>query len=88
MLFYIGVKFEETIYRCGPAPEYSRDEWFYQKPNMGMPFPNLPYLIDEGVKLSETVAIMRYICAKWMPELLGKDPAVMGTVDMLQPLIQ
>ena len=77
MLFYIGVKFEETTYRCGPAPEYSRDEWFYQKPNMGMPFPNLPYLIDEGVKLSETAAIT--VC----PDLINERKVTVWCVGAL-----
>jgi glutathione S-transferase len=39
-----------------------------------MDFPNLPYLIDEDYKLTESMAIMKYIAAKWKPELLGANP--------------
>jgi glutathione S-transferase len=83
MLLYCGVEFTDKMYRAGPPPEYDRSEWLDEKFNLGMPFPNLPYLHDEDVKLSETAAIMKYIAGKWKPELLGKDPAVMAELEML-----
>ena len=45
--------------------------------------PNLPYLIDEEVKLTETVAIAKYICAKWKPELLMADPVHFSNAEMI-----
>ena len=48
-----------------------------------MTYPNLPYLFDEDVKLSETIGIMKYICKKWRPALLGRTPAEMGECEML-----
>jgi hypothetical protein len=40
-------------------------------------------LIDESVRVTETAAIMKYICAKWRPELLGADPVTLANVEML-----
>lgn len=49
-----------------------------------MEYPNLPYLFDEGVKLTETLAIMQYIAKKWKPELLGRNAAEVGRIHMLE----
>ena len=83
ILYFCGVKFEDKMYAYGPAPEFSRDDWFNEKFNLGLDHPNLPYLIDEGVKLTETVAIMKYICHKWKPELLGRNPVELGNIEMM-----
>ena len=52
-----------------------------------MPFPNLPYLIDGEVKLSETTSIMRYLCDQYRPEMLASTPAERGLVDMLLTIL-
>lgn len=39
-------------------------EWLADKPNLGLAFPNLPYLIDGDVKLTQSLAIMRYLARK------------------------
>lgn len=83
MLYYCGVEFTDKMYRAGPPPEYDRSDWLNEKFNLGLPLPNLPYLIDEDARLTETVAIMKYIAGKWKPELLGKDPTVMAELEML-----
>lgn len=75
LFHYAGVQFEDKQYAYGPAPDFSRDEWFDVKHKLGLEFPNLPYLLDEPtadghkIKLTETMAIMKYVCAKWAPEL-------------------
>ena len=63
-----GVKFEDHHYT---AP----DNWFKDdKLNLGLDFPNLPYLLDGEYNLTESNAIQRYIAKKWgKPELLGKN---------------
>jgi hypothetical protein len=83
ILYFCGVKFEDKMYAYGPAPEFSRDDWLNEKFNLGLDHPNLPYLIDEGVKLTETVAIMKYICHKWKPELVGRNPVELGNIEMM-----
>lgn len=37
-----------------------------------MVLPNLPYLEDGDIRISEHDAILRYIARKYKPELLGK----------------
>ena len=46
-------------------------EWLAYKAASDIPWCNLPYLIDGGVKMSQTLGILQYISAKWKPELLG-----------------
>ena len=83
LMVYSGVQFEEDVYEQGPAPEYSTHEWSDAKFTLGLDFPNLPYFIDGEVKITEDLPIMKYICNKWNPSLLGETPAEMGEVEML-----
>jgi len=64
---YLGVEFREKLYATGPAPDYDKSEWLDEKFNLGLDLPNLPYLIDGETKLTETAAILKYICKKWGP---------------------
>lgn len=68
LLSYSGVEFEDFTYTDG-------DKWFKDdKLNLGLDFPNLPYLFDGEYSLTESSAIQRYIINKWgNSELLGKN---------------
>ena len=83
LLLVADVDFEDKLYDVGPAPEFSRDSWLDVKFTLGLDYPNLPYMIDEDMKITETVAIMKYVCGKWKPELLGKNPAEMAVAEMM-----
>lgn len=83
MLEYIGIKFEDKEYSCGPAPDFDRSDWLKVKYTLGLDFPNLPYYIDGDVKLSQSVCIMRYIGMKHMPSLCGVTLEEKTRVDML-----
>lgn len=51
LLNYVGADWEEKVYTDPTA-------WFGgDKQSLGFDFPNLPYLIDGDLKLSETIAI-------------------------------
>lgn len=68
LLEYTGMNYEEK--------RYNRvDEWFGKdKLNISMDFPNLPYLIDGDLKLTESHAINLYIIRKsGKNELLGTN---------------
>ena len=57
------------------------------KDTLGLDFPTMPYFIDEDVKLTETLAIMKYICVKHKPAMLGKTIEEQGRVDMLADVL-
>jgi len=70
MLTYAGVEFEDVTYEQGDGPEFSREAWYSVKQTLGLPFPNLPYYLDDGVKITQSNSIIRYIAKK--NNLLGK----------------
>lgn len=83
LFYYLGVDFEDKQYPYGPAPEYSRDAWMNEKFTLGIEMPNLPYLIDDEIRMSESVAIMKYICMKWNADLVNPDPVTFARTEML-----
>ena len=83
MFKYLNVPFEDKKYAFGPAPEFSKDEWFSVKFEKGLDFPNLPYLIDGANRMTETMAIMKYIAKKYDPSLLGESAGEFAYLEML-----
>ena len=85
MFYQLGVHFSDVTYDTGDAPDYDKSSWLDVKQTLGLEYPNLPYLIDEnnGVKLTETVAIMQYIAKKYRPSLCGTSAAEVGRISML-----
>ncbi|XP_015925733.2 glutathione S-transferase class-mu 26 kDa isozyme 47-like [Parasteatoda tepidariorum] len=64
LLYYKNVDFEDfRIPRDGTT-------WEGIKYNLGLDFPNLPYYIDENVKLTQSTTILRYLATKY--DLAGK----------------
>lgn len=63
LLHYKNVKFEDKRY-------LSYDSWQNDKFQLNLDFPNLPYYIDDNVKLTQSTAILRYLARKH--ELDGK----------------
>ncbi len=57
--------------------------WLMKKHYLGLDFPNLPYIIDGDVRMSESKSIMAYFCRKHRPELLGRDAAETALADMI-----
>eukprot|EP00475_Leptophrys_vorax_P036699 TRINITY_DN6245_c0_g1_i1.p1 TRINITY_DN6245_c0_g1~~TRINITY_DN6245_c0_g1_i1.p1 ORF type:complete len:233 (+),score=62.13 TRINITY_DN6245_c0_g1_i1:6-704(+) len=85
LLHYVGVEFNDVRYVQGDGPEFSRAEWTSEKFNLGLDFPNLPYLIDDesGIKVTQSNAVLTYVARKWRPELLGTSLEVSSHVDMM-----
>ena len=68
---YMNAEYDLDEYECTDGPEFSREAWTSVKPTLGLDFPNLPYLFDGDVKLTETTAVHRYLADKYAPNLLG-----------------
>ncbi|GFU01739.1 glutathione S-transferase Mu 1 [Trichonephila clavipes] len=58
LLRYKKADFDEKRYVVG------QDEWQKEKFSLGLEFPNLPYYIDGDMKLTQSVAILRYLARK------------------------
>ncbi|KAM5181564.1 glutathione S-transferase Mu 4 [Mantella aurantiaca] len=64
LLEYTGTPFEDKQYVQGEAPDFDKSQWLDEKDKLGLDFPNLPYLIDGDVKLTQSNTILRYIAHK------------------------
>lgn len=82
-MVYLGIDYDEHQYEQGDGPQYDRSQWLSVKDTLGLDFTNLPYLIDGEYRITEPNAIMKYIASKYGPELLGRDPAEEGYVEMI-----
>lgn len=80
-----GVEYCDVRVHWGPGapgtPEY-KQAWFQRKPALAevVHFPNLPYLLDGDVALSQSNTILKHIGRKY--DLLG-DPSVAHIVDLV-----
>ena len=82
LLAYTGMKFTNKQYT-------SPEQWFGgDKQTLGLNFPNIPYLIDGKLKITETEAICRYIVKRsGNLQLLGKNLADEAMVDTMTGVI-
>ena len=87
LLAYCGIDYKHEMLTRGPAPDYHKDAWTENKEEVGqlLDFPNVPYLLDQenGVNLTESKSIMKYIAMNHNPDLLGRDAYEVGTCDMI-----
>lgn len=81
-LKYCGVDFDSQHY-------FGFEDWFKRdKKELGLEFPNIPYLIHGDTKITETIAIHQYIAEEWDNTLLGKNAQDKAKVTMLVSIIQ
>ena len=74
--------FSEWTDAAIPLSEEGQNMWFKEKKhNLGLDFPNLPYMLDGDVKLTQTLAIMRYLGRKFG---LSPSEADMAKGDLLE----
>lgn len=83
LLAYTGAVWEDVKYT-------SREQWFDKdKKELGLPFPNIPYIIDGDFKLTESKAINHYIIKKsGKTDLLGKNLKDEAQVECLLGVLQ
>ncbi|XP_050164819.1 glutathione S-transferase 2-like [Myiozetetes cayanensis] len=82
LLEYTDTPYQERQYHPGPAPDFAPSDWTNEKEKLGLDFPNLPYLIDGPVKLTQSNAILRYIARKH--NLCGETEQEKQRVDVLE----
>ncbi|XP_014886462.1 glutathione S-transferase Mu 1-like isoform X3 [Poecilia latipinna] len=82
MLEYTKAKYEEKFYVVGDAPGFDKSGWFNEKFKLGLDFPNLPYLIDGNNKVTQSMAILRYLARK--NNLCGDTEEQKIRIDMLE----
>ncbi|CAG2111212.1 unnamed protein product [Medioppia subpectinata] len=66
LLAYKGVNFTDKYYD-NPGintMDTFKQTWYKEKFTLGLAFPNLPYYMDESVKLTYSIAIMRHLARK------------------------
>ncbi len=69
LLSYTNTPFNEVQYDFSAREKWAEED----KKNLGLEFPNLPYLIDGDFKLTESLSIFKYIIRRsGHYELLGK----------------
>lgn len=81
LLEHTGTEYKEKQYKCGPAPDFDKSCWFEIKETLGFDFPNLPYMIDGDIKITQSNAILRYVGRK--TGLDGKTEEDKVRVDMM-----
>lgn len=51
-------------YVQGDAPGFDRSDWLNEKETLGLDFPNLPYMIDGDLRITQSHAILTYLARK------------------------
>lgn len=80
LLAAVGALWEEKRYNCLDPKEWQQDKFRLQEE--GFAFPNLPYLIDGDVKLTQSIAILRYLGRKY--GLVGMNEAERTRIDLVE----
>lgn len=86
LLAYTKTPYQEAVYECGEAPGYDRSEWTEVKDHMDLDFPNLPYLIDGCLRITQSNAILRHLGRKF--GLLGRSDEEQAMCDMVGDVAQ
>ena len=82
LLEHLGVAYDDRRYCVkGSAPEWDLTDWLDVKESLGFLLPNLPYLIDGTVYITETTAILRYLDRRF--QLMPGDSALHVRSDIL-----
>ncbi|VDP92603.1 unnamed protein product [Echinostoma caproni] len=79
LLEFVGEPYEEVLYDEG-----DKEKWHSEKFNLGLELPNLPYYIDDHVKLTQSLTILRYIAEKHGLSTVGVTPEERARISMIE----
>lgn len=89
LLAYVGAPFSEVrlgVDENGTILTEESADWETHKSTLGVPFPNLPYLIDKTgsteVRLTQSNAVLRHLARRF--DLYGDTEAERAAIDVLQ----
>ena len=89
LLAYVQAPFSEVrlgVNQDGSLVEDESADWNAHRETLGVPFPNLPYLIDSSggqeVRLTQSNAVLRYLARRF--DLYGDAEADRVAIDVLQ----
>jgi glutathione S-transferase len=81
LLHYTKTPFTNKLYQFGDTPDFKREEWLKDKNSLGLDFPNLPYLIDGDLKLSQARTILTHLGRKF--KLMGSNERETSLIELL-----
>jgi glutathione S-transferase len=84
LLQYLGVDYVDKRYSHGSGPTPSDAEWLAEKFTLGLDFPNVPYWIDDKIKLTESAAILKYVAKTRGPETVPDNAEDQAVADMIE----
>ncbi|CAG7629898.1 unnamed protein product [Allacma fusca] len=87
LLKYLKVDYEEKLYEFSPPPDYKKDWRENHQFSLGLDFPNLPYWIDEDVKMTESIPIFREVARKYGRGIFPNEEETLWKVEMVESLI-
>jgi len=82
LIEYTGEEYEDKLYHLDFTGPEIRKDFYKEKNELGLDFPNLPYYIDGDLKMTGSTAIAKHIARKHGLE--GKTELEKVQVDMLQ----
>ena len=82
LLKYTGTPFTDKYYEFGKDLATFKDSWYKEKFTLGLDFPNVPYYIDANVKLTQSIAILRYLGRKH--GLVARDQTGLVRQDLIE----
>ena len=88
LLAYLEVRYEEKLYEMGDAPGYSTVAYTSVMDNLQLDFPDVLYFMDNEIKVTQPLAIIKYVALKYGPDsMLGSTDETKAEVEMLAHII-
>ncbi|OXA53605.1 glutathione S-transferase 2 [Folsomia candida] len=86
-LAYMGVDYDDLTYKEDNEQTGGDNTWASDKTKLGLIAPNLPYWIDDDVKITESNAILKYVVRKYNPSMIPSNLAKLAEMDMIEGIL-